>query len=69
MITIKEAWVLGRVVRYRSDEDLSVAVHKSNFGALPCTPSTRRLLDGVVVRFSDCATWPAGPRRRREMTL
>ena len=65
----KEAWVLGRVVRYRSDEDLSAAVHKSHFGALPCTPSTRRLLDGVAVRFSDCATWPAGPRRRREMTL
>ena len=65
----KEAWVLGRVVRYRSDEDLSAAVHKSHFGALPCTPSTRRLLDGVAVRFFDRSTWPAGPRRRREMTL
>ena len=55
----KEAWVLGRVVRYRSDEDLSAAVHKSNFGAL-------RLLDGVAVRFFDRSTWPAGPRHRRE---
>ena len=33
------------------------------------TPSTRRLLDGVAVRFSDRATRLAGPRRRREMTL
>ena len=28
-----------------------------------------RLLDGVAVWFSDCATWPARPRRRRDMSL
>ena len=30
---------------------------------MTCTPSTRRLLDGVAVRFSDRAAWPVRPRR------
>ena len=36
---------------------------------MTCTPSTRRLLDGVAVRFSDGATWPERARRRREMRI
>ena len=34
---------------------------------MTCTPSMRRLLDGVAVRFPDRATWPE--RRQRDMTL
>ena len=33
------------------------------FSITTCTPSTRRLLDGVAVRFSDRAAWPVRPRR------
>ena len=42
-------------------------VHKSNCRGTSsrhfCTPSTRRLIDSVAVRFSDRATWLARPRR------
>jgi len=34
----------------------------------PATPSTRRLLDGVVVLVHHRSTEPGRPRRRREMT-
>ena len=32
-------------------------------GIMTFTPSTRRLLGGVAVRFSDRAAWPVRPRR------
>ena len=38
------------------------------FVASTCTPSTRRLLDGVAMSVPHRSTEPARPRRRREMT-